>query len=228
MAKAVRISLANKCQLLFGAAVVLILTAALAVVWIRMQVLVGEGHKEAARRLASAWLSGKIDLAEVSLDHISTGTTDNLDQGLLLTLIRKDEMELAAAQDTVLADAIQSFQSSAERQEYFDAMPGRPFFRYIRAIRRSDLPRLRTGEPRRLSPTLESPALANPLEMVLLLQIRSEQAEKQLALNRMYIVAAGLVAGLLAIGVFWFITMRLILSPVRVLRDTAEKFLKAI
>jgi signal transduction histidine kinase len=42
-------------------------------------------------------------------------------------------------------------------------------------------------------------------------------------LNRIYMVAAGLFAGLLAIGTFWFITTRIILSPVRVLRDTAEK-----
>ena len=34
---------------------------------------------------------------------------------------------------------------------------------------------------------------------------------------------AGLLAGLFAITVFWFITMRLILSPVRVLRDTAAR-----
>ncbi len=223
VAKAVRISLANKCQLLFGAAVVLILTAALAVVWVRMQVLVAEGHKEAARRLTNAWLAGKIDLTEAAPDFNSTTLIDHLDQGLLLTLIRKDELELAAAQDQSLATAIRQFQSSNDRDEYFDAMPGRPSFRYVRAIRKSDLPRLRNGGPNRLTPTLESPGLADPLEMVLLLQMRAEQAEKQLALNRMYVVAAGLVAGLLAIGVFWFITMRLILSPVRVLRDTAHK-----
>ena len=223
VSKAVRVSLANKCQLLFGAAVVLILTAALAVVWIRMQVLVGEGHKEAARRLVIAWLAGKIDLDEAVPDFRSSSMVDNLDQGLLLTLVRKDELDQVAAQDPALGEAIRGFQSSSERNEYFDAMPGRPFFRYLRAIRRADLPNLRNGGPQRLAPTLESPTLANPLEMVVLLQMRSEQAEKQLALNRMYIVAAGLVAGLLAIGVFWFITMRLILSPVRVLRDTAQK-----
>ena len=42
-------------------------------------------------------------------------------------------------------------------------------------------------------------------------------------LNRIYIVTAGLLAGLLAIAVFWYITMRIVLSPVRVLRSYAEK-----
>ena len=61
------------------------------------------------------------------------------------------------------------------------------------------------------------------MEMVLLVRIPSDEVEKQLMLNRIYIVTAGLLAGLLAIAVFWYITMRIVLSPVRVLRSYAEK-----
>jgi len=63
MAK-LRLSLANKCQLLFGAAVVLILTAALTVVWFRMENQVIEGQRETASSLALAWLNDMIELGQ--------------------------------------------------------------------------------------------------------------------------------------------------------------------
>jgi len=45
----------------------------------------------------------------------------------------------------------------------------------------------------------------------------------QLLLNRTFIMMAGLLAGVLAFFTFYFITTRLILQPVRVLQETAEK-----
>jgi hypothetical protein len=65
MAKNVRVSLANKCQLLFGAAVVLILTSALAVVWWRMQKLVREGQQQVSK--------------QISDDHIDIMILESLD-----------------------------------------------------------------------------------------------------------------------------------------------------
>src|SRR5690606_8550616 len=74
-----------------------------------------------------------------------------------------------------------------------------------------------------LDPVLDASSIANPLEMVLVIRMRSEEARAQIIINRVYIIAAGLLAGLLAILTFWFITTRIILSPVRVLQNTAEK-----
>ena len=54
------ISLSNKCQLLFGFSVVVILTAALTVPWIRTQSLVSEYQVEVSRQLADAWLAGRV------------------------------------------------------------------------------------------------------------------------------------------------------------------------
>jgi signal transduction histidine kinase len=59
--------------------------------------------------------------------------------------------------------------------------------------------------------------------MVLEVQLNAAFAEKQLMMNRIYIIAAGVLAGLMAIGTFWYITTRIILSPVRVLRDVTQK-----
>ncbi len=51
----------------------------------------------------------------------------------------------------------------------------------------------------------------------------SQIESRQLLLNRTFILAAGLLAGTLAIAVFYLITSRLVLQPVRVLQETAEK-----
>ena len=59
------LSLANKCQLLFGFAVVVILTVALSVPWIRTYALVREYQVEVARQLADAWLAGWIQLGTI-------------------------------------------------------------------------------------------------------------------------------------------------------------------
>ena len=48
------ISLANKCLLLFGAAIVLIVFAALLAPWLRMNALVGDVQQELSRQLVSA------------------------------------------------------------------------------------------------------------------------------------------------------------------------------
>ena len=50
------LSLANKVQLLFGTAVVVLLAAALAVPWFRTEALVYQSQLEVSRQLADTWL----------------------------------------------------------------------------------------------------------------------------------------------------------------------------
>lgn len=57
---------------------------------------------------------------------------------------------------------------------------------------------------------------------IIIVERRSLTAAGQVFVNRLYIIIAGLVAATLAVGVFFFITRSIILSPVRSLRDTAE------
>ena len=58
---------------------------------------------------------------------------------------------------------------------------------------------------------------------VLAIDRPSELAAGQLLGNRVYLFASWVVASLLAILLFWFIVNRVILKPVRRLRDTADK-----
>jgi two-component system sensor histidine kinase BarA len=62
-----------------------------------------------------------------------------------------------------------------------------------------------------------------PVVGVVRIDVPFQTDESQLLLNRIVIVVAGMLAGTLAIVVFYLITSRLILQPVRVLKNTAEK-----
>jgi signal transduction histidine kinase len=74
-----------------------------------------------------------------------------------------------------------------------------------------------------ISPGIVEPQVADPLKALLVVERTSDFAESQLMMNRVFIVAAALIGGLLAVLVFYFILTRLILSPVRKLRHTADK-----
>ena len=61
------ISLANKSQLLFGLAAAVILSLALAVPWVRGGLLIRAFEAEEARRIAAAWLDGRVSIAEADV-----------------------------------------------------------------------------------------------------------------------------------------------------------------
>ncbi len=249
MARKVRVSLANKCQLLFGAAVVLILTAALAVVWVRMQGLVIEGHQNTARELAQIFLPDLVVRAETT-DETTPLSVDG-PNGTRVTLMRLEAAHAAAQQDASLAQALAQFEEKPSRSDLFQPYEyqGKRYLRHIRLVRDARVRRIMqrhqaetdtepapdattsrsgdtaTDDDRIVETTdgVEAQSRLNPPRMVLLVRVPSAEAEKQLMLNRIYLVTAGLVAGLLAIAVFWYITRRIILSPVRLLRNYAEQ-----
>ena len=226
MPRRLRISLASKCQLMFGAAVVLILTAALFVVALRMQALVMRGPLQRAQDLTQWWLADEIrfggELNEIP--HDAGGLPPG--ESKAVSLIKRDRFESQADADAFFAKALERFEVRPTSHELYEKVydqQQQPYYRYARAIRKSDLDRVRGGAAGGFSPTVGPTALADPLEMVLLVNLRDADAPKQRALNVIYLVTAGLVSGLLAIGAFWFITTRIILSPVRLLHGYAAK-----
>ncbi|MDX1564551.1 MAG: histidine kinase dimerization/phospho-acceptor domain-containing protein, partial [Phycisphaeraceae bacterium] len=208
-----RLSLATKCQLLFGLAVLLILIAALSWPWLRMRTLVEEGQRQTARRLSEAWLA-----AEQGPLH-SSGT----DRSIQIRRLGLEQLKQRDdGGDPFVAEAMSLFTGESEREELFRAAmdeQGQWVYRYARAVHQSDLDRARTGQ----DPQLPTREVADPLRQILLISIRADWASTQIRINQLYLATAGIFAGILAIAVFWFITTRIVLSPVRVLRETAEK-----
>src|SRR4029077_16670604 len=84
------ISLANKCQLLFGFAVVVIIAGALSVPWVRTYSIVQNSQIEVARQLSEAWLKNTIQ-HEPPAPAPPTSPSDDLPEhvnGLLAPRIR--------------------------------------------------------------------------------------------------------------------------------------------
>ena len=221
MLRGIRISLANKCQLLFGLAVLLVMAAALTVVALRMQSLVDRGPERRAQDLAEMWLGGQIDFGD-PLRLVDEPAPPPVDTGVVLSLIHEDEFAAQAQDNAFLSGAVERFESIPTETERFDSARdagGRTFYRYARAVRASDLARLESAFNGGLTPA----GVADPLRRVLFIQLRDQEAARQQTVNRVTLVAAGLFAGLLAIAVFYYITTQIILSPVRVLRGYAER-----
>ncbi|MFG0275353.1 MAG: ATP-binding protein [Phycisphaerales bacterium] len=206
------ISLAQKCQILFGAAVLLIMTAAVSVPWIKAGALVDQSQLEASRRIADIWpdlanLYVPVDrfldpLVEAGPNDQAPERTENVPR-VLVSYVTPADFDDLDERDGFAARALAALRNDAEREEYVDvlrASSGRAY-RYARADR----------------------APAGDLVGFVLVEHRSSRVASQLFIGRLYLLVTALIVGALAIGLFYLITMRIILGPVRKLRDTAER-----
>ena len=217
-------TLANKCQVLFAFGVLIILATALTVVAFRMDTLVERTPFKRASDIADAWLAN-----EVQLDGAFAAVSDRIeplppDANLAVALLDLEQLNAVAPNDPFVATARARFQTHPAILEDYDTAAdanGRRVYRYARAIRKSDLMTMQRGDVV-TAQRLRATSLADPLEMVLVIALRDPDAPLEIAVNRVYLIAAGLAAGLLAIGVVAFILMRLILSPLRLLRLHTE------
>ncbi len=240
------ISLAKKCQLLFGAAVVLIIAAALAVPWQRMEQLMEELNVRAARTLAENAVREHVALAVLGLpprtgNTFPPPTTRPTTQPE--TEQRFEPPRLIALKNAENPDETTSFERRAfahfkrHRDQpfarYYSRRDGGEGYRYAAPLfvtrdcagcHSSDAASIESIFPTPLSTAATLPTTRST-EMIGLVSvdIPSQIETNQLLLNRIFILAAGLLAGTLAIIVFYLITTRLILQPVRVLQETAEK-----
>ena len=223
MSKSVRLTLANKCLLLFGGAVVLILASALIVVALRMQTLVEQGPKNRARDFAQAYLANNIQFNSAITTNTDS-TTLSPTKNLSFQVISKLDFNRFEMDDPFLKTSIEYFQLRPDAIERFAKTTdtsGNTYYQYIRAIRRHDLQKTKLNPTDNLTSTTDL-SITNPLEQILLINLRAPNAPIEQTVNIIYLSAAGIASGLLAIFVFWYITTRIILSPVRLLRDYAS------
>jgi two-component system, NarL family, sensor histidine kinase BarA len=202
------ISLANKCLLLFGAAVVLIILAALAVPLIRLIAVVDETQKQLSSDIVEVWQFGIEDSTGVG-PFLRTGRSDKLGHATIELLtdesmqaaIRKDEFAREAHKGFVLPGSAAGGDESAHNERHSARWSGTVReYRYAKAVR----------DP------------GGELVGMVIMTRPSTIAWEQAKVNLLFLGAAGLVALGLAVGTFYLITNKLILSPVRDLRETAE------
>lgn len=214
------VSLAAKCRLLFGLAVLLILASALFIPWLRMRDLVHEANLRTAAQMAAlaAQMGDLQSSGEWSAKQRVVDRAWGMDAAALgydsppPRLIPYDSTVLPApvAGDNFLRHSIQLLAvrpGLREAPPRIDRTPdGRPRYRYVLAIRSS-------GER----------VPQGTLLGVVSVDYVPRQARFEQLTNLGIGVMAGALAGVLAVLVFYLITDKLILRPVRELRVVAEQ-----
>jgi signal transduction histidine kinase len=241
-----RISLAAKCQILFGAAVVLIIGAALYVPWRRMDGLIRKVNLQTAEGLANQAKLEHIVRERLKLESPAQAT--NLPVNLAPATTQQTLMPGFVWPRLIPANPPKTMplgRFEVNALETFLLHPTKSYEDTTYRVKDSD--RYRLALPLYLSeqpsciechassnasdtsgpPSSEalSPELPGAMKLlgIVVVDIPSQVNENELFLNRAFILLAGLIAGTLATGVLYVITTRLILQPVRVLQETAEK-----
>ncbi len=219
------ISLANKSQLLFGFAVLMILAAALAVPWVRIAAIVHLGQFEAARELADHVPGDSVEaVADAPAPLAELFADTDAAPPFRMIIVGSDLIGGAPGQDRFMARALKRFTDNPQLVEFTDTaqVRGRLVYRYARPMRGYAPPVVEIeGPPYEADEAAE--INEDAVTALLVIDRISSIAEGQLLRNRIYIIAAWLAAGLGAVLVFYLILTKLILSPVRRLRETTEK-----
>jgi two-component system sensor histidine kinase BarA len=219
----VRISLAAKYRILFGFAVLLIIGAALWVPWYRMETLVLEQPYREAQRIAEDHF--RLVMPEPGAMALSTGGVHAEGFGALTPEQQGQPRfvprhELTTDGDPFVARALAAFVRHPNRPAYADPAvgAGQPF-RYAHAVRVSKRCLTCHDEGKTARTTYRE----NELAGLIVVALPAGDSTEGLAWNRLIIIAAGALAGILAILVFYVITHRFILAPIDELRDVAGR-----
>ncbi|HZW06739.1 MAG TPA: HAMP domain-containing sensor histidine kinase [Phycisphaerales bacterium] len=221
-----RISLANKCLLLFGLAVVMIIVAALSVPWVRMNQLVDESELAVSRQVLSTWEAAERRPAGPQPDPgFSPVTRPGLLAGERLNVgdarvavYNRQQAEAAAEKSPFAMRAWVRLVEQSQRGVVEVVEVERTLFQRDYRVARA----LRGGFTGPAGAGPGAAADAPKPEAVVVLERTSESAGRTVLINTGFMLSAGFVALGLAVLVFYLITTRIILSPVRRLRETAE------
>ncbi|MBX3394739.1 MAG: HAMP domain-containing histidine kinase [Phycisphaerae bacterium] len=213
-----KVSLAAKCRILFGLAVLLIVSAALFVPWLRMRDLVHLMNGQLIRqtgRLAIARSELGADNWELKQRALETWWPSNAAKygytGPAPRLIRLSDPNQPVAPpdaDSFTREAIDEFirnPSASELPPKWDSSSGAFVYRMAFAVR---------------SAGGKYPAGA--LLGIVAVEYVAPRARVDFLINFGLSLMAGALAGILAVLVFYLITQKLILSPVRELTEVAE------
>ncbi len=197
------VSLANKCQLLFGAAIILIIAASLSAPWVLVGSIADRAQIEASRQIAELWPLLPAETIELTEAGSERAEPEPAAPGVRIWRLPGARAAQAAERRDFVGVTTRRFLDDVGENESAETvqLDGARQHRYARAFRTSE----------------------GDIQEIIFVTRTSQSAAGQVFLNRVYLLTAGLVAGALATLVFYLITTRLILSPVRQLKETAER-----
>lgn len=201
------ISLANKCLLLFGGAVVLIVLAALSAPWLRMNALVAERQEEISKRLVNIWQRLDSEARERGEPGTANASGEVDYAGVRARWVSIEEAQGLASNDAFIKSSLRRFEADPKLPDFmtstWDGVTR--VYRYARVVR--------------------TQAEGGPGQAIglILHERRSDDTAVLLVVNTVYLLSAGTVVLALALLVFYLITHKIILGPVRALKETAER-----
>jgi signal transduction histidine kinase len=206
------LSLANKCLLIFGPAIFLVVSAALAAGWIRMTGLIDLQQAEVSRQALSIWensaptesLVGPARSGRWPFGQSAQGVEWEERAGIRARRLTLEQANALASEDEFLSNAQQEFMRAPGRLEYQDAVWTKAGRKYLFA-------------------KAELVPNSTRLAGLVMLERTSTQATSLVFLNTLYLAVAGVIVGAIAVLAFYLIMRALILRPVRLLNDTAER-----
>jgi signal transduction histidine kinase len=232
----INLSLATKCQLLFGVASGVIILAALMVTWQRIEQLTAQQDLVAAEVLARQTLA----------EHVVSGAVSGSAEvqrygGAVVRRPRLVGADGAArgSRSPFEQAALDRFRDRPEARFHvrsaelpgIDDGPGRPGTRLAMAVRNAADCRSCHLTPTSSLDLAPGPATTRPATLaaegellgLVSVEIPTQVSERQQLLNRVFLITAALAAAATATLTLYIILTRLILTPVRVLQDTAER-----
>lgn len=218
------ISLAKKCRLAFGGAVVFILALALLLPYIWMGQLAKKASLDAGRAKAETLLADHfqtklaVKAAPVALDNTGGPLDVNSPQLRWFRFTKENEKQFQQLTKKA-GELIESVKAEDRRDDdiIFERIDGILRSSYVKVFRATDKC-ISCHNP-------QGPANAfgqNEPIGVAVIQRSADEITKMLLVNRVMIIVAGLIAGAGAIVAFYMITQRVILRPIRQLRALAN------
>ena len=218
------LSLAEKCRVTFGAAVVLVLMLALLLPYIWMGQLTKKASLDAGRAKTEMLFARHFQEKEASetalptLDNTGAVLDVNNPEMRWIRFTKENGKQLTALTDEQ-KEMIESLKAQAERDDniLLAKYDGILQSNYVRIFRATDTC-ISCHNPEGSA----GPFNQNEPIGAVVIQRPAADISRTVLLNRVWIIVAGLIAGAGAIVTFYWITQRVILRPIRQLRAIAN------
>jgi two-component system, NarL family, sensor histidine kinase BarA len=218
-----QLSLAGKCRILFGSAVILIIALALLIPYAWMSKLKSNTALDIGRGAAlpvyyEHFQLGSSAPAAAPLDEAG-GELSGRKPSVLWVDLQKHadtQQQFLSSEQSAAIKTLRKHEELLE-QSWFDSESGIPYSNYVRIVRAGD-------SCLKCHNAQGSAGVLNKNEAVGAIVVRSpaREIEKIALMNLIWIIVAGLLAGAGAIVAFYIIVQRVILSPIRQLRGIAN------
>ncbi len=218
------LSLAEKCRIAFGAAIVFIVGLALLIPYIWMGQLTKKAALDVGRVKSEMLLrqhfkiKNSSESALASLDITGAVIGPNESEIYWIRFKEDDQKDLCQLSETQ-REIIESLKTEKDRSDQiqFEKKDGRPVSNYIRVFRATQNC-LSCHNPQGSAGAFAQ----NEMIGAAVIQRSADGISKTELMNRVWIIVAGLIAGAGAIVTFYIITQRVILRPIRQLRGLAN------